>query len=164
MTTSVDDLRLTRIPSVEVGMLIRRPAGEVFEAIADPAITTRFWFTKSSGRLQPGAHVRWEWEMYGVASDVAVDEVEPHRRIRFDWGDAGARTTVEFRFVAAGDDATYVQVTETGLHGTGDELVARVAGSTGGFYQVLCALKALLEHDVVLTVVRDHRPPNGLEI
>ena len=38
---------------VKVGMLIRRPPEDVFEAFADPAITTRFWFTKSSGRLEP---------------------------------------------------------------------------------------------------------------
>ena len=57
--------------------------------------------------------------------------------------------------------ATYVQVTETGLSGDGDQLVARAAGSTGGFTIALCALKALLEHDVDLSVVRD-RSPEGL--
>lgn len=35
------------------GMLIRRPAGAVFEAFADPAVTARFWFSKGSGRLEP---------------------------------------------------------------------------------------------------------------
>ena len=35
-------------------MLIRRPAAEVFAAFVDPAVTTRIWFTKSSGRLEPG--------------------------------------------------------------------------------------------------------------
>jgi uncharacterized protein YndB with AHSA1/START domain len=160
---SVDDLRLTHVPSVEVGMLIRRPTREVFEAFVDPAITTRFWFTKSSGRLVPGASIRWDWEMYGVSAQVSVKEVEDNSRILIDWGDGDASTTVEFRFIPWGDDATYVQVTETGLSGDGDELVSHVAASTGGFSQVLCALKALLEHDVVLTVVLDHRP-EGLEV
>ncbi|MBC7990984.1 MAG: polyketide cyclase, partial [Luteimonas sp.] len=27
-------------------MLIRRPVAEVFEAFVDPAITSRFWFTR----------------------------------------------------------------------------------------------------------------------
>jgi len=35
--------------------------------------------------------------------------------------------------------------------------------STGGFTMVLSALKALLEHDVVLTVVAD-KAPAGLEL
>ena len=34
--------------------------------------------------------------------------------------------------------------------------MGKVVDSTGGFTMVLCALKALLEHDVVLTVVLDH--------
>jgi uncharacterized protein YndB with AHSA1/START domain len=159
---SVDNLQLTHIPSVEVGMLIRRPRGEVFQALVDPAITTRFWFTKSSGKVVPGADLRWDWEMYGVSANVSVKEVEDDSRILIDWGDGDESTTVEFRFIPHGEDATYVQVTETGLRGDGDELASRVAGSTGGFTIALCALKALLEHDVVLTVVLD-RYPKGLE-
>ena len=159
---AADDLRLTQIPSVIVGMLVRRRPGDVFQALVDPDITTRFWFTKSSGRIVSGASLQWDWEMYGVSAKVSVKDVEDNRRIVFDWGDDGETTTVEFRFVPFEDDATYVQVTEGGFSGDGDALVARAAGSTGGFTIALCALKALLEHDVVLTVVRD-RFPKGLD-
>ncbi|HYY78943.1 MAG TPA: SRPBCC family protein [Actinomycetes bacterium] len=144
-------------------MLIRRPPSEVFQAVVDPAVTTRFWFTRSSGRLTPGAQVRWDWEMYGVSTNVSVKQVEDDRRVLFDWGDGDETTTVEFRFLPW-EDATYVQVTERGLRGDGDALVARAAGSTGGFTTVLCVLKALLEHGVVLTAVLDHFPPKGLEL
>ena len=159
---ATDDLQLTQVPSVEVGMLVRRPPGDVFQALVDPDITTRFWFTKSSGKVVSGASLQWDWEMYGVSAKVSVKDVDENRRIAFDWGDDDETTTVEFRFTSRGDEATYLHVTETGLSGDGDALVARVAGSTGGFSIALCALKALLEHDVVLTVVRD-RFPNGLD-
>jgi uncharacterized protein YndB with AHSA1/START domain len=160
----VKNLQLSHIPTVKLGMLIRRPPAEVFQAFVDPAITTRFWFTKSSGKLVPGASIRWDWEMFGVSDTVFVKEVEENSRILIEWGDGDESTTVEFRFIPWREDATYVQVTETGLSGDGDELVSRVADSTGGFYQVLCALKALLEHGVVLTVVVDHAPPKGLNL
>jgi uncharacterized protein YndB with AHSA1/START domain len=160
----VKNLQLSHIPTVKLGMLIRRPPAEVFQAFVDPAITTRFWFTKSSGKLVPGATIRWDWEMFGVSDTVFVKEVEENSRILIEWGDGDESTTVEFRFIPWREDATYVQVTETGLSGDGDELVSRVADSTGGFYQVLCALKALLEHGVVLTVVVDHAPPKGLNL
>lgn len=162
MTMPTDDLELSQIPSVKVGMLVRRPPGDVFQALVDPTITTRFWFTKSSGKVVPGARLRWDWEMYGVSAEVSVKEVDDNRRILFDWGDGDDLTTVELRFLPFEDDATYVQVTESGLSGDGDDLVARAAGSTGGFTIALCALKALLEHDIVLTVVRD-RFPKGLD-
>jgi len=34
-------LELTSVPSVKVGMLIRRPPAEAFQAIVDPAVTIR---------------------------------------------------------------------------------------------------------------------------
>jgi uncharacterized protein YndB with AHSA1/START domain len=158
-----EDLRLTHVPSVKVGMLIRRAPGAVFQALVDPAITTRFWFTQSSGKVVSGAELRWDWEMYGASAKVSVKEVEEDSRILIEWGDRDESTTVEFRLVPWRNDATYVEVTETGLRGNGDELVARAAGSTGGFTIALCALKALLEHDVALAVVRD-RYPEALEL
>jgi uncharacterized protein YndB with AHSA1/START domain len=153
----VAHLRLTIIPAVRAGMLIRKPADEVFRAFADPAITTRFWFTKSSGQMTPGAKLRWDWEMFGVSTQVIVKAVEDNRRILFEWSDDNP-TTVELRFTSCGRDATFVEVAETGLHGDGDEIASYAAGSTGGFTMVLCALKALLEHGIVLTAVRDHNP------
>jgi uncharacterized protein YndB with AHSA1/START domain len=41
-------------------MLIRRPVSEVFEAFIDPDITSKFWFTGSSGRLVQGERVHWD--------------------------------------------------------------------------------------------------------
>jgi uncharacterized protein YndB with AHSA1/START domain len=162
MASSTQTLQLTRVPPVQVGMRIRRTPAEVFRALVDPSVTTRFWFTKSSGRLAPGASVRWEWEMYDVSTEVSVKDIEEDRRILIEWGDENESTTVEFRLIPWDDD-TYVQITEAGFGGDGDQIVARVADSTGGFTNVLCALKALLEHDVELNVVLDHTPPEGIE-
>jgi hypothetical protein len=50
----MDHIRLRQVPIAKTGMLIRRPAADVFEAFVNPDITTKFWFTKSSGRLEAG--------------------------------------------------------------------------------------------------------------
>jgi uncharacterized protein YndB with AHSA1/START domain len=34
----------------KTGMLIRRPVSAVFEAFINPDITTKVWFTKSTGK------------------------------------------------------------------------------------------------------------------
>ena len=143
-------------PTVTAQMLIRRPAAEVFEAFADPAVTTRFWFTKSSGRLAPGARVRWQWEMYGAAADVHVKEFEPGRRILIEWGDPP--TSVEWVFTPFEDLGTIVRVATRGFAGTPGEVLAKAVDAMGGFTNVLAALKALLEHDVSLNLVADHHP------
>jgi len=64
------NLQITKPPVAKAAMLIRKPAAEVFEAFVEPKITTRFWFTKSTGRLEVGKRVTWMWEMYDVS--VAV--------------------------------------------------------------------------------------------
>jgi uncharacterized protein YndB with AHSA1/START domain len=63
---------ITHDPIAKCGMLIRKPVDQVFEAFVDPAITSRFWFTRGSGRLEAGRRVRWDWEMYGVHDEVDV--------------------------------------------------------------------------------------------
>ena len=61
----MDNLQLTHIPITRTGMLIRRPVADVFDAFVNPEVTTKFWFTRSTGRLEAGGQVQWEWEMYG---------------------------------------------------------------------------------------------------
>ena len=143
-------------PVVTAQMLIRRPAAEVFEAFVNPAITTRFWFTKSSGRLEAGATVRWEWEMYGAATDVRVKELEPDSRILLEWGEPPS--PVEWMFTPFADKGTVVSISTWGFAGTPDEVLAKAVDSMGGFTNVLAGLKALLEHNVPLNLVADHRP------
>lgn len=154
---TVEPLTLTKPPVVTTDMLIRRPAHEVYEAFADPAVTTKFWFTKSSGRLEPGARVRWDWEMFDAHTFVTVREAEPGRRLLLEW-DPEHPSTVELTFTPEGDDATFVVITESGLTGTGDEIVAHLVDSASGFSKILAAAKALLEHGIALNVVADHRP------
>ncbi len=159
---TMQELQLTQVPVMQTGMLIRRPAAEVFEAIVNPDMTTQFWFTKSSGRLEAGRQVRWEWEMYDVAVPVRAAVVEPHSRVVIEWPGYSGETTVEWRLAPYGGDATFVSVSETGFTGNGDQLVQQVADSTQGFTLMLAGMKAFLEHDLRLNLVGD-RYPKGLE-
>jgi uncharacterized protein YndB with AHSA1/START domain len=60
--------QLTQVPIAKTGMLIRSPIEDVFAAFIEPTVTTKFWFTKSSGRLEAGKPIKWEWEMYGASA------------------------------------------------------------------------------------------------
>src|SRR5438046_10588238 len=96
-------------------MLIRKPVAEVFKAFVDPAITTQFWFTRSSGRLEAGKHVQWHWEMYGASAEVNVKVVEDHKRILIEWSAYGQPTTVEWVFTPLAEDTPFVSITTSGL-------------------------------------------------
>jgi len=146
--------------TARAAMLIRRPAAEVFEAFVDPAVTSRFWFTGGSGRLEAGRRVTWEWRMYGVSAQVDVKTVEPTRRILAEWAGAGeAPTTVEWLFSARDDGTTFVRIANWGFRGDAGEIARQAIASTEGFALVLSALKALLEHGIALGLVADRFPP-----
>ena len=155
----MSELRLTDVPEMKTGMLIRKPPSEVFEAFANPDITTRFWYTRSSGRLEQGANVQWDWEMYGVSARVSVTAVEPNRRIVIEWPGQNGQTIVEWTFEPYGAGGTFVTVVNRGFTGSGDEIVKELADSMGGFSLVLAGAKALLEHRVELNLVLDRYPP-----
>lgn len=140
-------------------LLIRSSVAEVFEAFINPEITTKFWFTKSSGRLEEGAQVTWEWEMFGVSDKVHVKKIEENKRILIEWGSEGdPLTTVEWTFTARPDNTTFVSITNYGFAGDQDKVIEQVINATEGFTLVLCNLKALLEHNIDLRLIRDRFP------
>jgi uncharacterized protein YndB with AHSA1/START domain len=143
---------------MKTGMLIRKPVEEVFNAFIDPAITTQFWFTKGSARLEAGKRVQWDWEMYDISVPVDVKVIEPNKRIVIEWPGYSAQTTVEWKFAAQPDGTTFVEITESGFVGSGDDLTKQVSDSTQGFSLTLAGLKALLEHGVRLNLVADRYP------
>jgi uncharacterized protein YndB with AHSA1/START domain len=143
-------------------MLIRKPVEQVFEAIVNPEITSKFWFSKGSGRLETGRQVRWAWESHDVSIDVTAKAIEPNSRVLIEWPGYTGPTEVEWTFQAIPDGTTFVRVQESGWTDDADRLVRYVADSTQGFTLMLAGLKALLEHDVRLNLTLD-RYPKGIE-
>ena len=156
------NLQLTHVPMTKTGMLIRKPVADVFEAFINPDLTTKFWFTRSSGRLEVGKQVQWEWEMYNISIPVTAKIIEPNQRIVIEWPGYSGLTTVEWTFAPQEDNTTFVSITEAGFTGDGDDLVKQVTDSTQGFTLLLAGLKAYLEHNIRLNLVAD-RYPEGIE-
>jgi uncharacterized protein YndB with AHSA1/START domain len=144
-------------PVAKAEMLIRRPVGLVFEAFVDPAVTSRFWFTRGSGKLVPGKQVEWHWDMYGFSVPVAVKAIELNKRIVVEWGAYAEATTIEWTFTAL-EDGTFVSIVNSGFAGDPEAVVRQALASTEGFAFVLAGLKALLEHGVSLNLVADRFP------
>jgi len=144
------------IPMVETQMLIRKPVKLVFQAFIDPEITTNFWFTKSSGKLEPDKTIIWNWEMYGVSTTVLVKEIIQNERIVTEWGNPA--TKVDYEFIPVTKDSTYVIIKNYGFNETGDKLIQIIKDSTGGFTTVLDGLKAYLEHNIKLNLIGDKFP------
>ncbi|QPC81700.1 SRPBCC family protein [Phototrophicus methaneseepsis] len=142
----------------KVEMLIRKPISEVFEAFINPEITSKFWFTKSSGRLDEQKEVTWTWEMYNVSSQVVVKEIEKDKRILIEWDGYESRNTVEWIFTIYEGNTTFVSVTESGFQGDSEQVISDALNSKGGFTWLLAGAKAFLEFGIELNLVTDAFP------
>jgi uncharacterized protein YndB with AHSA1/START domain len=139
-------------------MLIRKPIEDVFQAFINPEITTKFWFTKSSGKLEEGNETEWIWEMYNHSIVVRTKTIEINKRITIEWGNSDEITTVEWIFKNLGEAGTFVSIVNSGFQGEAESLIAQIRDSTEGFTLVLAGLKAYLEHNIELQLILDRFP------
>lgn len=142
----------------EAGMLIRKPVSEVFEAFVNPEVTTNFWFTKSSGKLEEGEEITWTWEMYGLDVPVRVSDLVNNEKIEIEWGNYDDMTRVVFTFKKISENETFVNVVNDLFKGNTDDMKKQIRDSTGGFNLVMAGCKAWLEHGINLNLIKDRFP------
>lgn len=159
------DAKKTMDLSFTVSAHISAPVATVYEAVADPAVLSRYFTTGGArGRLEAGTTVSWDFHDFPGAFPVEVVEAERNRRIVLRWeanegapcdGEAavttgaGYQTRVTFTFEALEDGRTLVSVAEQGWRETPAGLKACL-GNCQGWTQMLCAMKAWLEHGINL--------------
>ena len=143
-------------PVAKMELLIRKPVADVFEAFVNPDAITKFWFNRSSGRIETGATVIWYWDLYNASSVVKVLEVEKEHRIYIEWdADTDNPSNVEWKFEDRAERGTYVSVVHNGFDVEAEDFIEQIVDSTGGFTLVLAAAKAYLEHGIELNIVAD---------
>jgi uncharacterized protein YndB with AHSA1/START domain len=139
-------------------MLIRKPIEDVFQAFINPEITTKFWFTKSSGKLEEGKETQWTWEMYNHSISLRTKMIEMNKKIVVEWGNDDEISTVEWTFKNLEETGTFVSIVNTGFHGNTEKIISQIRDSTEGFALVLAGLKAYLEHNIELNLISDRFP------
>ena len=142
-------------------MLISKPVSEDFQAFIDPEITSKFWFTKGSGKLEQDQQTEWTWEMYGFSLTVTTHVLQENKKIVVEWGNPEESTLVEWVFTPLDENETFVSITNSGFKGDTDKIIDQVRNSTEGFTLVLAGAKAYLEYKLQLNLVLD-RFPKGL--
>ena len=151
-----------RTPEAPLGSLefsifgyISRPSHEVYEAVADPLLLSKYFTTGGAkGRLEAGAIVEWDFADFPGAFPVEVLEADGGTRIVVRWGGephatvAAAHTDVTFEFIAEGE-RTKVVISERAWQL--NEAGSRSAfGNCMGWTGMLAAMKAWLEHGINL--------------
>ena len=149
-----------------VAARIARPVHTVFEAVADPEQLSEYFTTGGAkGRLETGATVSRDFHDFPGAFPLEAVEVVPDERIvlRRDANEGEApnlegaefetvpyKTTVTMTFSPLDNGTrTLVEIAEEGWRQTEGALKASY-GNCQGWSQMLCALKAWLEHGINL--------------
>ena len=137
---------------------VHAPPSSVFDAFADAAKMSQYWFTRRDDGLREGESVTWYLGPAedAYAFDIRVVELSHPNRIVIEWENGEDLTRVAWAIEETAPADSIVRIEESGYSGAEDAIIERVLDSTGGFNQVLMAAKALVEHGVAMNVVADH--------
>jgi uncharacterized protein YndB with AHSA1/START domain len=143
-------------PGLEIrhSVLIRAPREKVWAALTTPQGLDGWWGTRGSEiNLRPGGKLTLPWRDWGAEGDINMDrngivlEVDPPKRLVFEWGDnTEATTTVEFDLEER-DRGTLLRVREFGFPPTAKGRESFGSNSLG-WGEVSTLLKFYVEHGV----------------
>ena len=135
---------------VKASLQIQKPVNEVFEAIVDPDKMSKYFISKSSGRMEEGKNLIWEFPEFNVKAPVRVGKIETGKYISYYWSDEdGKELLVEMTLSPGENNSTIISITESSMKY--DEAgIKWLSGNTEGWANFLACLKAFLEYGINL--------------
>jgi uncharacterized protein YndB with AHSA1/START domain len=135
---------------IKTGLVVLKPANEVFEAIVNPLRMENYFISKSTGRMEEGKTLIWNFPEMSIDIPVRVNKIENNKYISYYWNDEdGKELHVEMTLTSKGIDSTFVVITEKSRNN--DEAGIRwLKGNTEGWANFLACLKAYLEYGINL--------------
>jgi len=137
------------ILQINAALQIQKPAKEVYQAIIDPEKMTNYFISKSTGPMEEGITVWWDFPEFEETSPVRIGKLILNEFISFSWDIGEKELTVEITLVPQKDGSTLVKITEREMEN--DEAgINWLKGNTEGWANFLVCLKAYLEYGINL--------------
>ena len=147
-------------PEVHVRGQIQKPVAEVFDAVYNPIKLSGYFTTAgASAPLDTETTVTWEFADFPGPFPVYVVESKKDQKLVFEWEasdgaesttGAGYNTRVEFLFIPTENGVgTKVEIRESGWN-DGEIGLKASMGNAQGWMNMLCCLKAYVEHGINL--------------
>lgn len=135
---------------IKTALKVRRNRHDAFEAIVDPDQMSHYFISKSTGRIEEGANLIWQFPEFDMEFPVRVDEVRPDEFISWYWKDPeGNETKVEVTLRTMDDASTFVTVIEKSRDNN-EKGIQWLKSNTEGWANFLASLKAWLEYGINL--------------
>ena len=134
---------------IKTAIQILKPVNEVFEAIVDPIKMSNYFISKSSGRMETGKQIMWQFPEFDMEFPIRVGNIIKDVYISYYWDLDGTELLVEMTLSPRGKGSTLVTITEKGRNN--DEAgIKWLKGNTEGWANFLACLKAYLEYGINL--------------
>ncbi len=134
---------------IKTRIQILKPPHEVFEAIVDPTKMTNYFISKSSGRMEEGKTLIWQFPEFDMECPVRVGKIEKDKYISYYWTMDDIELLIEMTLAETGNSATLITVTEKSRDN--DEAgIKWLKGNTEGWANFLACIKAYLEYGINL--------------
>jgi uncharacterized protein YndB with AHSA1/START domain len=134
---------------IKTAIQVSKNAGEVFEAIADPARMSNYFISYGSARIEEGRIIMWRFPEFDMEFPIRVDKVEQGKYISYFWEVEGKELLVEITLAPKENGSTLVTITEKSMKN--DEAgIKWLQGNSAGWANFLACLKAYLEYGINL--------------
>lgn len=134
---------------IKTALQILKPVNEVFEAIVDPDIMSNYFISKSSGKMEEGKQIKWQFPEFDMEFPIRIDKIESNKYISYYWDMDGIELLVEMTLTSKENNSTVVTITEKSRNN--DEAgIKWLMGNTEGWANFLACLKAYLEYGINL--------------
>lgn len=135
---------------IKAALKIQKPVHDVFEAIADPGKMSQYFISKSTGRIEAGKTLQWQFPEMDMQIPVRIQKTEKDQFISYEWDDVDASSTlVSITLQASNKNETFVTITE-GYKKNNEAGISWLKRNTEGWANFLACLKAWLEYGINL--------------
>ena len=135
---------------ITASLKVLKPAHEVFEAIVDPAKMSNYFISSSTGRMEEGKTLTWQFPEFDMKFPVKVDRIVNDELISYRWDDLdGTETQVEINLKKMEGESCIVTVTEKSRDNN-EEGINWLRRNTEGWANFLACLKAWMEYGINL--------------
>jgi uncharacterized protein YndB with AHSA1/START domain len=134
---------------IKTALQILKPANEVFEAIVNPAKMSNYFISKSSGRMEEGKKLIWQFPEFESDFPIRVHKIKKDKYISYYWSFDDSELLVEITLTSIDRNFTLVTVTEKSRENN-EAGINWLKGNTEGWANFLACLKAYLEYGINL--------------
>jgi uncharacterized protein YndB with AHSA1/START domain len=135
---------------IKASLNIQKSKSEVFEAIVNPEKMKNYFIATSTGRMEEGKTLTWQFPEFDMKIPVRVGKIDKDKYISYNWNDVdGKEMLVEMSLIQKENNSTKIVITEKSREN--DEAgIKWLKGNTEGWANFLACLKAHLEYGINL--------------